>query len=229
MARRRKGGRDWTDNDRAEVWRRTARGESLRAIEEATGIPKSTVASWMQSDRFREWLEAEGPAAPKVKSPQKPVEPDSSAGPSDTPEGPAIVPEVMEELMPKTLEAVLLRHAKLTNVMLEAAAGDLLRADITQRAFRLLDLNERAIDRAIMAGVPERDSEGNTYMAPPSDWVQFLRRKEISQSLVDLQKDVFKMVQIAIRLEREANGLDFAQELSASLSRVMSAGFTVAK
>jgi polyhydroxyalkanoate synthesis regulator phasin len=137
--------------------------------------------------------------------------------------------EVMTELMPEQLSEVLEEHVVATGKMVRSTATVLSSGHLLSKAIALIDLDEAAIERAIMAQVPERDSEGNTYMVDPGEWTQYQRRAFIHDALTKAQNQSAKMLGMAIRLQREAHGLDFSQELTSALARVMAAGFTVVR
>jgi hypothetical protein len=95
-------------------------------------------------------------------------------------------------------------------------------------------INEDMVEKAIKATIRTQDSEGEVIQEPPTDDEMLRRRITYIDQINRVQRnrigsiyDLLKASQLAIKIEREAAGLDYVQELAVSLARVMAAGYTV--
>jgi hypothetical protein len=194
-------------SDRIEAEVQYRQGRSMAEIGQDLDIPKSTIGRWLK-DIDRDPITAPSAAALS--------------------EGVAAAKEGMTDFQLSAEEQGLLDGHLFTATAI-ACAVDAQRVSAQVYIEKALGL---LVDVDYEAAIASVDDEGS----PPSEWIMFRRRTQVIQTLQHLLKQIAEleaqfvsMDRTSIQLQRQAKGLDYSQEVTAALSRVMAMGFTVVR
>ncbi len=192
------------------------KGMSQRAIADDLGVSKSKVGRWLQG---------------LPRAPIDPLKTDHDAPPVELLDHSAIDPCQLLEKHSERLEqhetvAVAIRGKVETFQTAVLPTTDLID--------RFMTLALEDWEKAVAAPVMVKDSDGVVSKEIPCAWTQAKRRMTIARELTQLSRsrvalfgDEARALGAAIRIERQATGLDSSQELWVLLARVMGAGYTV--
>jgi transcriptional regulator with XRE-family HTH domain len=194
-------------SDRIEAEIQYRQGKSMSEIGQDLDIPKSTIGRWLR-DIDRDPVIA--PAAQALA------------------EGVAAAKEGLTDFqLSKEEQGLLDNHLDIATAIASAVAAQRVAAQgYIGKALGLL------VDVDYEAAINSLDDEGN----PPNEWTMFRRRTQVIQGLQILLKEIAELEarfvsldRTSIQLQRQAKGLDYSQEVTAALSRVMAMGFTVVR
>jgi hypothetical protein len=194
-------------SDRIEAEIQYRQGKSMAEIGQDLDVPKSTIGRWLK-DVERDPITA--PAAQALA------------------EGVAAAKEGMTDFQLSAEEQGLLDgHLFTATAIASAVAAQRVAAQgYIEKALGLL------VDVDYEAAINSVDDEGSR----PNDWTMFRRRTQVIQGLQNLLKEIadlearfVSLDRTSIQLQRQAKGLDYSQEVTAALSRVMAMGFTVTR
>jgi transcription elongation GreA/GreB family factor len=90
---------------------------------------------------------------------------------------------------------------------------------------------QEAVDAPIYRGLTR---EGESVYDPPDKYTKLMRTKKIAETLMRLRSQMdaadqasIRAVTMSVRLQRQAAGLDYNQELNAAMAKVLASGYTV--